>query len=543
MIGTLSHPVSTRNKLAQQYFNQGLTFFYGFDAISAMQSFHEATEADSHLAMGYWGVALAAGGDLNIPIDDPCMKLAIAQTKLAIENAPSASPAERLYINAIRKRYGLDVSSEPEKRDPAQLSVPYMQDMETAWRQLFLDAKNPDPDVASLFAVSLMNLRPWLWWTTSGQQSDEIKRALDVLRRGLDEPQFKEHLGLNHFYIHAMEEAPVAAAVQAALSSADRLMRLAPERTPHLRHMPAHIYLLAGDWTDVVNANKRAVAADEWWKDQCSNGSGPHCNPLLVGHYRSHDLLFLGVGLSNQGVWKPVRIAAEATEANALPFLKNQPGLEHYLTTRVMMATHFGQWSYIRSIPPPQRPMPNPGAHDYCKRLARSLETAMWYFGQTMADAATGAPTTNGLYAFNMASGCASSGVGWGNNTANAILVVVHWRLLARIAQAEGKPDEAIEYARLSVETEDLLNYDEPPGWYISSREALGAALFRAGKFTEAQKVFEQDLALHRNNARSLFGRWQCLIRQRLPRPDIQKAERDFRAQWLNPALPSMEDM
>jgi hypothetical protein len=200
LIGTLSHPVSTQSQLAQQYFNQGLTFFYCFDTISAMQSFHEATKADSHLAMGYWGVALAAGGDLNIPIDDPCMKLAIAQAKLALANLAYASPAERLYINAILERYGLDGPLQPEKRDPAQLSVPYMQAMEIAWRQLFVNTKSPDPDVASLYAVSLMNLRPWLWWTTSGQQSDEITRALDVLRRGLKLSQFKEHLGLNHFY-------------------------------------------------------------------------------------------------------------------------------------------------------------------------------------------------------------------------------------------------------------------------------------------------------------------------------------------------------
>src|SRR5829696_85182 len=73
------HKVSTTNQRAQDFFNQGLTFFYGFDSESAMRSFHQAAVADPNLAMAYWGVALAAGGDLNIPIDDPCMVLAVQQ--------------------------------------------------------------------------------------------------------------------------------------------------------------------------------------------------------------------------------------------------------------------------------------------------------------------------------------------------------------------------------------------------------------------------------------------------------------------------------
>src|SRR5947209_17986510 len=73
--GDLNHKVSTSNPRAQQFFNQGLTFFYGFDSESALRSFHQAAVEDPNLAMAYCEVALAAGRDLNIPIDDPCMQL------------------------------------------------------------------------------------------------------------------------------------------------------------------------------------------------------------------------------------------------------------------------------------------------------------------------------------------------------------------------------------------------------------------------------------------------------------------------------------
>jgi len=541
-IGTLSHPVSTKSEKAQLYFNQGLTFYYGFDSLSAMRSFHAASEADNKLAMAYWGVALAAGGDLNIPINDPCMKLAIQQSKLALLYKEAASEADKLYVNAIAVRYGTDISAAPADRDPAQLSVPFMLAMRGAYEKLFLQSPTPDPDVAALYAVALMNLRPWLWWTTDGKPSNEITLALSALETGLRNPKLKDHLGLNHFYIHAAEEAPMEVALH-ALPSAQRLMELAPERTSHLRHMPAHTFLRAGMWPQVVAANERAVAADKWWADQCTASIvAPQCNQLLVGHYSSHDMLFLAVGLNNQGLWDKTQNIAEQTEANATRFLKTQPDLEHYLTTRAMMAAHFGKWEYLAALPKPQSPMPDPHASAYCSQLHYKLETAIWYFGQTMADAQFKRSTRENLYAFNQASACsANANQGWGNNAAASILAVVHWRLLARIAQKEGRTADSVEDARLAVEMEDLLDYDEPPGWYIYSRETLGAALLRANKADEALEVFEQDLAAHPNDSRSLFGRWQALLAKHSP--DAQKAGTEFKAQWLGSDYPSLDDM
>ena len=544
LIGTLNHKVSTNVPQAQQYFNQGLTFYYGFDTVSAMRSFHMATQLDPGLAMGYWGVALAAGGDLNIPIDDPCMILAVAQTKLAVQYQSGSSAAEQQYIDAIGKRYGLDESAAPAHRDPAQLSVPYMLAMRDAYNKLFLQAKDPDPDVAALYVVSLMNLRPWLWWTTSGQKSNEIDLAIQVLENALRDPRFAHHLGLNHFYIHAMEEGPQEAAVK-ALPSANWLMAEAPERTPHLRHMPAHTFLRAGDWRGVVDANQRAVAADQWWAAQCNGANDASvCNSLLVGHYMSHDMLFLSVGYSNQGRWDDTRTMAEMMEKNAGRFIVGQPGLEHYLTTRTMMAIRFGQWDYLASISPPQSPMPDPHSDSFCRDLKFKLASAVWYAGQTMIDAQKGQPTNEHLYAYNMASDCAvGSNVGWGNNSAGAILAIVHWRVLSRIALRRGGTEQAVEFARLAVEMEDLLNYDEPPGWYVYSRPTLGAALMLNGQPKVALDAFTDNLKLHPNDSLSLFGAWQALKVLGLP-VEAEKAHKEFLQQWLRPdQLPSLENM
>jgi tetratricopeptide (TPR) repeat protein len=133
--------------------------------------------------------------------------------------------------------------------------------------------------------------------------------------------------------------------------------------------------------------------------------------------------------------------------------------------------------------------------------------------------------------------------VGWGNNSAGAILVIVHWRVLSRIALRQGRTDQAVEFARLAVEMEDLLNYDEPPGWYVYSRLTLGAALMLNNKPFDALNVFADNLKLHPNDSLSLFGAWQAL--KAMGRTaEAARAYEDFRRQWLDQSqMPSLDNM
>lgn len=536
--GNLNHKVSTANPRAQQFFNQGLTFFYGFDAESAMRSFHQASVEDPNLAMAYWGVALAAGGDLNIPINDPCMTLAVQQSTKAYSLLNRASDAEKLYINALAERYATrpQPGSDAPVRDPQQLGVYYALAMKTVYQKL----GSQDPDAGGLYAYSLMNLRPWLWWTTSGKPSAEITEALSVLAAGLS--RFPAHIGLNHIQIHAMEEGPIDQQGKAR-PSAEFLLHNAPFITPHLRHMPAHTFLLLGDWNNVIAANQHAVDADRPWADLCrDNISAPECNQLLVGHYYSHDMLFLDVGYNNQGLWEKVQPLSDQLEANVQQFIRTQPGLEHYLTTKVMMMVHFGKWEELTKLPPPQNDMPDPSDPGFCSKLTFKLASATWYFGRAMGHASLKESTDADVNGFQQAQSCVqSAGVGWGNNAANDILNVVHWRMLERIARMNGRKEASKEFALLAVETEDLLDYDEPPGWYISSRETYGASLYLNGDYQSALRVFHEDQLRRPNNSRSLFGIWQVFAV--IHSPEAKAAEQRFRAQWKSSVLPTIQNM
>src|SRR5207248_7226102 len=68
-LGDVHHPVSTKNKQAQQFFDQGLNLVYGFNHDEARRSFMRAAELDPKLAMAHWGVALTLGPNYNLPVD------------------------------------------------------------------------------------------------------------------------------------------------------------------------------------------------------------------------------------------------------------------------------------------------------------------------------------------------------------------------------------------------------------------------------------------------------------------------------------------
>ena len=76
------------------------------------------------------------------------------------------------------------------------------------------------------------------------------------------------------------------------------------------------------------------------------------------------------------------------------------------------------------------------------------------------------------------------------------------------------KTAEGLAYLQKAVDAEEALRYNEPPDWKIPARQYLGAALLESGKFTEAEKVFNDDLKKNPMNGWSLKG--LMLVQQKL---------------------------
>ena len=161
-LGRVHHPVSTKNLRAQRFFNQGLAFVYAFNHEEAERSFKQAAELDPQLAMAHWGVALAVGPNYNLDVDPAREKQAYEAIQKALSLSSRAAEPERAYIEALAKRY----SNDPN-RDLKKLAVDYKNAMGALVKR-FPD----DLDAATLYAESMMNLRPWQFGRPDGKPAE-----------------------------------------------------------------------------------------------------------------------------------------------------------------------------------------------------------------------------------------------------------------------------------------------------------------------------------------------------------------------------------
>src|ERR1700726_3062555 len=104
-VGRQHHAINTKSKPAQDYFDQGLTFVYGFNHDEAQRAFERAAELDPASPMPLWGIALAVGPNYNLDVDAEREKLAYDTIQKAKTLAEHASQAERDYVAALAQRY------------------------------------------------------------------------------------------------------------------------------------------------------------------------------------------------------------------------------------------------------------------------------------------------------------------------------------------------------------------------------------------------------------------------------------------------------
>ena len=195
-LGSLHHPVSTKNPEAQRFFDQGLTLVYAFNHEEAVRSFRRAAALDPQMAMAYWGIAYALGPNINLDVDPEREKAAYEAEQKALALSPHAPENERAYIEALAKRY----SNDP-KVDLKKLAVDYKNAMGALVRRF-----PNDLDAATLYAESAMDLRPWQLWTADGRPAEGTEEIIAVLESVLKRDP--KHIGAIHYYIHAVEASP-----------------------------------------------------------------------------------------------------------------------------------------------------------------------------------------------------------------------------------------------------------------------------------------------------------------------------------------------
>jgi tetratricopeptide (TPR) repeat protein len=433
--------------------------------------------------MAYWGEAWVLGPNINAPMDEANVAPAWQALQKALEHLVDGTPREQDYVRALQTRY----AAEPVK-DRKPLDAAFAEAMRE------LAAKYPDDyDAQIIFAESLMNLSPWKYWDGDQprEHTAEILTTLErVLARAPDHPQ------ANHLYIHAVEEPHP----EWAEACADRLDGLCPG-AGHLVHMPSHIYIRLGRYTDAVDINEMAVEADNTYVAQC------HAQGLYPAAYMPHNHHFVWFGCCMQGRSVRAMEAACHMADHVDQDMMRQPGfvvLQHFRMIPLYTMIRFGEWEPILHEPEPAEDLKYPrGVWHYARGLARvrtgDVEAAR---DELQALSAIAADDALGQM-FTMQT-----------NSVQALLKIGEQVLGGEIAAAEKDFERALTHLRQAAELEDALVYEEPQGWYAPTRLTLGAVLLEAGRAGDAETVFREDLAKYPRNAWGLFGLKQALEAQ-----------------------------
>ena len=330
-LGSHTKRISTNVAATQQYFDQGLRLVYGFNHAEAIRSFTRAAELDPTCAMCYWGIALAYGPNVNAPMDAASGGAAYAAAQKALGLKSRATAAERAYIEAVAQRYE---AVPPANRAP--LDTAYSR----AMKRVASTYAN-DLDAATLYAESLMDLRPWNYWRPDGTPYPGTNELVRQLRKVLS--RNPNHPGACHYYIHAVE----AVNPKAAVPCAERLARLMPGEG-HMVHMPAHIYIRVGRWNDAVQANQHAIHTDEVFIE------GQHPMGVYPLAYYPHNIHFLAFASTMAGRSAQAIEASNTLTGKVNVDVARQVGmLQEMLPYHALTLTTFGKWDDVLAQPLP----------------------------------------------------------------------------------------------------------------------------------------------------------------------------------------------
>jgi tetratricopeptide (TPR) repeat protein len=475
-LGTFVRPISSRNKEAQAFFNQGFQMMYAFAKPEAIRSFREAWKRDPDCAICYWGEAWAWGSYLNAPMtaDEAPHAYAAIQKALSLKDK-HASPIERAFIDAMAVRYV--EKFDPEKR--VEQDKAYAEAMGRV-----ADAHPGDLDAATLHADALFLLEPRRG--TRDYKTESVQRLHKVLERILAKDV--HHPGACHLYVHATESTVVP---ERASACAEFLGKSIPGAS-HINHMPSHTWNEVGRWGDSVRANLEA-----WHSDQkAAIGEG-------FAIYPSHNLhmLLYAASMDGQGA-----IAMQAGKDYA-----KLTGDSFY---QVLTMIRFGRFDEVLEVK---------------SRPKDDILGGLWDFAQGYAQLKTGNADFARVYLDRVRKSADTSKAVFRFHTAKQLLGTVAHILEGEILWTSGDLPAAIGAFERAAAAEDELTYDEPEALPFAARHWLGAALLEAKRYEDAERVYREELDDHPHNGWSLLGLQKALAGRGVSSADV---DADLAKSW-----------
>jgi hypothetical protein len=496
--GNRNYPITTSNDSAQYYFNQGLGFYYGYHFAESYASFKEASRFDPSSAMTYWGQALARGPYYNtyvyrMPKEVPEI---VAEMN---RNATRVTPKEAGLIDAMNKRYSTDMTN----ADRSQLNRSYaaaLGDLVSKYRD--------DSEIASLYVDAVMLEHKWDFWSNDG-----TPRAWTTPLVSMCEATLKrdKHPAMMHYYIHLVEASRTPGR---ALAAANELKEANPG-IGHMVHMATHMYQRNGLYSQGVVVNEEANAVN--------NVTDTRVPSLRLGQDRAthffavQSFCAMTAGMYTHGL--PVYDRARSRMEALASDMRMETYSQFVYMMPALARVRLGKWEEI---------------------LSSAAPDSTWKYAYVLDQFGRGLAYVRGRN-INVARACLKR---INAQLDDSLLALRHMPfnspvqscriasalLEGEILFADGNMAGSFTALRRAVAEEDQLVYREPHDWVIPARQFLGKYLLKYGHFTEAEKVFREDLEHNPGNGWSLTGLSQAMMKQNRIKEAALYAEQAKRA-------------
>lgn len=513
-LGTVDFPTSAKSKKTQATFLRGVTALHSFSYELALDEFRRSTVIEPDFMMGYLGEAMAYNQPLWGKQDFEAARKVLAK----VEDLPGLTPRERAYLHAVKTLYG---EGDKVARDKA-----YATAMEKIYREY-----PDDLEAASFLALALLgSVRP----EDPAALRTRMRAgaiALEVARKKPDHP------GATHYVLHAFDDPDHAIL---ALPAARRYADIAPD-APHALHMPAHIYLQLGMWTEAASTQEAL------WEQEKN---------LAIAKRDHHNLYWLFYVYLQQGRYSKaeellamMRKGLAESPEDGMSFLGYGTFIYSSMAAAFIVETE--RWDLAEQLIDPLQQkaavLMDAIEHDSGPfQAAAEYVQALWIFSRGMAAAKENSPdarkSIDKLKAMEQRAGTGDLiGIGL---PLPMVLKIQKLEIAAVASASKGKLDEATKSMEKATATEEIVPpVPGPPPLIKPPHELFGEILLKAGHAAEAEKQFGIALLRHPNRARSLLGAARAAALQG-DREDATNFYSQFLYQWQqsDKTLPELEE-
>ena len=459
-LGRVVFPTSCTPQ-AQAQFERALAMLHSFFFPETIKAFSAVAETDPNCAIAYWGIAVSQRPNPLVgPFDAATLKRGLEAVQKG-QTIGAKTERERDWLAAIEQFY-----KDYDKVDQDTRAKNYEKAMEA------LAKKYPDDVEAKIFHALALNE------TFDHKTMDNLVKAIEILEP-IDK-QYPDHPGVTHYLIHSYDFPALA---DRGVPAANKYAKIAPA-APHALHMPAHIYSMVGMWDASIASNLASVAvAKEYTEKSKLDG-------VLAGVPHAYDFMeyaYLQLGQDAK--------AKALIEENAAIQKVVGPQLAGRMAQAAVPARYMLErqdWRGAAQLKPLGFDIPPAEAVTH---FARALGAArIGDVAAAQADVAKLIEIRAGLEKANQSY--------WAGQVEIQVLAAEAW-----IAQAQGKPKEALKFMRAAADLEDSSEkHVAMENRFYPMRELLGDLLMEQGQAGEALKTYEASMKNARERLRGFYG-------------------------------------